>query len=775
MKNQKKLVDLVDILAIKAMELTPGELGLMGDFLAALDECLEATSDPVQKSVLDTVKAAGERMVLADLDDSEENLSKLTRSVVLFQTLFKEESTGRLSSRPEVQEITGIMNEFGIRLNAGSEETEAGSAAGSAHDAEDGPSYCKDGGEKDRQTAEDINDLSFLQDPDLLGDFIAEATEHLDSIEVNILRLEEDNRNREHINSIFRPFHTIKGVAGFLNLMSINRLAHHTENLLDGARNGKLEITEPVIDLILDVVDVLKSMIRNLGTVLERGPDAYEPLDICPLLEQIRAVQEGDTEPVPEVAATVGELLVEQGIATEKDIQDALEIQHKETPKEKLGEILVKQKKAPAKDVAKVLRQQKNRKRKLDVAIKVDLTKLDNMVDLVGELVIVQSLVQQNPYVLSLTDQKLQRDIAQLSRITSALQMNAMSLRMVPISQTFHKMNRLVRDVAKKSGKQVKLKMSGEDTEIDRNMVEAIYDPLVHMIRNAVDHGIELPEDRKKSGKEVTGSIRLRAFQKGGSIIIEIEDDGKGLNREKILEKARSRELIREEDIAAMTDNQIDNLIFLPGFSTANRITDVSGRGVGMDVVRRAIEKLRGKVEIHSTPGKGSVFTMNLPLTLAIIDGIIVRIGPERYIIPTIAVKETLRPGKQDYHTIHGQGQMIKVRQELLPLVRLYELFGITPETTEPAEALMVIVENEGRQRCLMVDDLIGKQEVVIKNLGRYLASINGIAGGTILGDGQVGLIIDIAGIFESSEYSYRAPPPEGSLPDSQPVNAEHI
>jgi two-component system chemotaxis sensor kinase CheA len=383
--------------------------------------------------------------------------------------------------------------------------------------------------------------------------------------------------------------------------------------------------------------------------------------------------------------------------------------------------------------------------------VKVDTYKLDNLVDMIGELVIVQSLIKQNSYIISIDDQKLTRDFSQLSRITSDLQKAAMSMRMVPIRQTFQKMIRLVRDLCRKSGKEVELIMSGEETEIDRNMVEAIYDPLVHMIRNTVDHGIEPKEKRIEKGKPARGSVQLKAYHKGGNIVIEIEDDGQGLDRNRILKKALEKGLVKEND--ELSDHEIVNLIFESGFSTRDSVTDVSGRGVGMDVVKKTIEDLRGKIEIHSTPDRGCLFILKLPLTLAIIDGIIIKVADQRYILPTIAVQESLRPERTHYTTVAGKGEMIRIRDNLLPLVRLHEIFHLPSEEKDPWEALVVVAESEGKRKCLLVDELMDKQEVVIKSLGESFRKLKGISGGAIMGDGSVGLILDIPGIFDLSEH----------------------
>ena len=328
-----------------------------------------------------------------------------------------------------------------------------------------------------------------------------------------------------------------------------------------------------------------------------------------------------------------------------------------------------------------------------------------------------------------------------------------MSLRMVPIKNTFQKMLRLVRDLAKKAGKEVQLVMSGEDTEIDRNMVEEIYEPMVHMVRNSTDHGLELPKEREARNKPRKGTIYLSAYHKGGDIVIEIKDDGHGLDREKILKKARSSGLIREDE--ELTDGEINNLIFHPGFSTAEKVTEVSGRGVGMDVVKNKIGKLRGRVDIQSELGEGTTFFIRLPLTLAIIDGMIVKVAGDRYIIPTLAVMESFRPKRTEYHTVEGKGEMITVRDSLIPLIRLDQLlrsnrdYNSNGTDNHPWERLVVVVENQERRRCLLVDELLGREEIVIKSLGGGLKNVKGVAGGAIMGDGRVGLILDVAGIFD--------------------------
>jgi two-component system chemotaxis sensor kinase CheA len=322
-------------------------------------------------------------------------------------------------------------------------------------------------------------------------------------------------------------------------------------------------------------------------------------------------------------------------------------------------------------------------------------------------------------------------------------------MRLVPIGATFQKMNRIVRDLARKSGKEINLILEGQNAEIDRNMVEELYDPLVHMIRNSCDHGIKTPDERTEKGKPATGTILLKAEHTGGKIVITIKDDGDGLNRDAILKKAREKGLVQEDE---HPDNKIiDNMILMPGFSTAQKITDVSGRGVGMDVVKKTIEKLRGTVEIESKEGEGTTFTIKLPLTTAIIDGMLVQVGEQTYIIPTLSVRQVVRPETKEINKVIGKGETANIRGSLLPLKRLHDFFGVKNAIEDPHDAVLIVVEDNGREVALQADSLLGKQEVVIKNLGEKFKDLEGIAGGAILGNGRIALILDIHGIVREN------------------------
>ncbi len=477
---------------------------------------------------------------------------------------------------------------------------------------------------------------------------------------------------------------------------------------------------------------------------LRQGPPG-ENIDLSDMENRIEQVSRGLAETPPK---KIGEILVEDGIITEESLQSSLAAAQ-EPPPQKIGEVLIKEGKATPKQVSRALRKQADQVTDA-TTVRVDTRKLDDLIDMVGELVITQSMIQQDLANQAHLDRNLMRDISQSFRITSGLQRTSTSLRMIPIRQTFQRISRLIRDLAKNAGKVVAVESIGEDTEIDRNMVDEIYNPLVHLVRNAVDHGLESAEGRREAGKDEKGSIRLKASHRGGNIVIEISDDGRGLNKEKIIERARRLGAV--DSVEGWNDADIYRLIFLPGLSTAQAISDISGRGVGMDVVKQAVEKLRGKIEIESTPGKGTTFITRFPLTMAIIDGMIVKVGPERYILPTNAIRQTLRPARESYSRVAGRKEMIQVMGQLLPLVRLHDLFGIEAECRDPWEAIVLVVENDNRSKCLLVDNIIGKTEVVIKALGDGLKNVRGISGGAIMGDGQIGLILDPEGLFEISE-----------------------
>jgi two-component system chemotaxis sensor kinase CheA len=388
--------------------------------------------------------------------------------------------------------------------------------------------------------------------------------------------------------------------------------------------------------------------------------------------------------------------------------------------------------------------------------IRVDLSKLDSLINLVGELVIAETMVVRHPSMQDLEDESLERAIHQLERVSSDLQDVAMSVRMIPLATTFKKMTRLVYDLSRKSGKKIDLKLVGEDTEVDKTVIEHIGDPLVHIVRNAIDHGLESPEARREAGKPETGTVTIEARHEGGEVWIIISDDGRGLSREKILDKARSRGLVHGNG-NDLRDEEVFKLVFEPGFSTAEKVTDISGRGVGMDVVKKNIEKLNGRVGVRSRPGQGSDFTLHIPLTLAIIDGMLVRVGDTQYAIPLLSIRESFRPTLRQITRRPDGQETVRVREEILPVLRLHEIFGKQPDTEDLCEGILVIVEADGEPVCLFVDELTGQQQTVIKGLSSYMGRVNGISGCTISGAGDVSLILDVGSLIRKAKETAAA------------------
>ena len=571
--------------------------------------------------------------------------------------------------------------------------------------------------------AETELNLNVASDGDLLREFITESREHLDHIEQGVLVLEKEPANAEMLNTVFRAFHTFKGGAGFLNLIPINRLAHILESLLDLARQGRFNLTSPAIELILRGRDVLKQFLDEI----EAQVNGKIPV------ASIRISTAGLKAEVAEMIERVSSGKMSDAAAPLTEISPAAPA-------------------IPTPDAATPAAPSANGS--ASPMVRVDTNKLDGLLDLVGEMVIAQSLVAPDLSRLSNGDAQFSRNVAQLTRITRDLQRVSMSLRMVPVRGLFQKMARVARDISAKQNKKVNFLTSGEDTELDRGVVEELNDPLLHMIRNSMDHGIEPAEKRAAAGKPAAGSLQLRAYHQGGSIVVEIEDDGAGLNRDRILAKAVERGLAAPG--ANLTDEEIFHFIFAAGFSTAEKVTDLSGRGVGLDVVSRNIEKLRGSVDISSTPGKGTLFKIALPLTLAIIDGLVVGVGAERYIIPTLSARESFRPAAQMISRIQNRAEVVNVRGRLIPLLRLHEIFGIPARATDPTQGIVVVVQSGANVRCLLVDALLHKQEVVIKNLNEMMVHKNpAFAGATILGDGRVGLILDVNALAHQQQPAF--------------------
>jgi two-component system chemotaxis sensor kinase CheA len=592
---------------------------------------------------------------------------------------------------------------------------------------------------------DDLTPLAFGPQPgteENLADFLCEAQDHIAHSEEALLALDQDRGDLELINTVFRAFHTIKGVSGFMGLKPIVSLAHSAEQLLDGARSGTLTLGQHELDLVLASCD----MMTKLLDVLEgsTGPTAGDFRALVRRLDAAAQPGGGSAAPEPRQAkaspaATVA--TASPSASSDEPSPEGLE------PSVPAGEP------ASAGGQAGVAKP-----RKADQTVKVNTTRMDNLVTMVGELVIAQQMVVQDiSGIIEVAGdaQRVQRTLGHMGKMIRDLQEVSMSLRMVNLKSTFQKMTRLVRDVSQKAGKQIEVVTEGEDVELDRNVVEAITDPLVHMIRNSCDHGVEGVEERKAAGKSPVGQVTMRAYHSGGSIVIEIADDGRGLRREKLLAKAKAKGLIPADfDEDSMPDSEVFALIFRPGFSTAEKVTDISGRGVGMDVVRRNIEALRGKIEIRSTPGEGSTFLMQLPLTMAIIDGMVVRVGQQRYVLPTLSIQQSFRPQPEDLKSVLNVGEMVRVRESMLPIYRLSRVLDLREGAQKIEDALLIVMEAHGTRFCVMVDEIIGQQQVVIKTLTQTGQKVRGVSGGAILGDGRVALILDVAQVAEIARDS---------------------
>ncbi|MFT5368509.1 MAG: two-component system chemotaxis sensor kinase CheA [Candidatus Latescibacterota bacterium] len=690
-------------IALGAVTMGIDDMSGLGRVHTQLETLAPEYSDrPLAAQLTRALAVVIEKVILCECDDVDDPLALICDGVTVLQQMDQEAKRGTPERFTNDALIAQVMEVAEIDL--------------------DGLDGLDEGGEGDLLPNENVQNEPVGPidvDQDIFFDFASEAEEHLETAEAKLLELESHSEDKEVINAVFRSFHTIKGASSFLGLEDVTRVAHSVEDVLDSVRKGSLTLTPSILDVALESLDLLGKLIKKTKEALENGQPVY-------------------AEDVTGFVAKVERAAAGESVA---DVEDV--VPQKSADPSSNGNALP----PVAAPLENVEPQQERRSQSREQSyVRVGTEKLDQLVNLVGELVIAQTQVSQNPAVVTTTNQKLTKDISQLMKISTDIQEISMSMRMVPIRSTFERMARIVRDLARKCGKQVRFEVSGEDTELDKNVVEELVDPLTHMVRNAVDHGIEPEDDRETMGKPNEGSVHLNAYHKGGNIVIELRDDGKGLDRDKILKKAIERGLVQPD--AQMSDEEVFLLVFLPGFSTAEQVSDISGRGVGMDVVRRNIEGLRGRVEVTSELGKGSTFTIRLPLTLAIIDGMVIGVGQERYILPMTAIVRSLRPEKEDLFYVMGKGEMIRVQDEVLPVVRLYKRFGVRPTCDDIWESLVVIVEAEGRRCGVMVDELLGMQQVVIKGLLDHLREEPCLSGCAILGDGRVGLILDPNGLI---------------------------
>ncbi|MBL0955344.1 MAG: chemotaxis protein CheA [Leptospira sp.] len=621
-------------------------------------------------------------------------------------------------------------------------------------------------------------------------EYLLEAKESLESIESGLLNFEKTTLDgslvdREILDTLFRHFHTIKGSSGFFGLSGIVKIAHAAENLLDYLRNKPESQDEETLEILLTALDILNELViheedsptggglysEEQNQFLQRSNDKLlelknSGLDLSPTNE---------TEPNKEefgIFQDTNKTFPEKeefGIFTTEvkhSVSDEFGLFQNDTndsQNEEFGLFEPKQSETNAEyglfvtnqtdsklnnlpsNISKPKPEEKKSNQKKD--IRIDTDKLDSLLDIVGEIVINEPMVTEHPDLKKLKLENFQKSALQLKKLIRSLQEITLSLRMVPISGVFSRMERLVRDTAKKTGKQVELIISGEDTEIDKSIIEEMYDPLVHIIRNAIDHGLETPEERKEAGKQTKGSIHLTAVQSGKEVWIEVKDDGKGLQRDKIIRKAISLGLISHLEAENLKDEEVWDFLFHPGFSTAKEVTDLSGRGVGLDVVRKNVSTLKGFVDVSSNFGQGTVFLIRVPLTLAIIEGLVVRKSETYFILPSIDVKESLYIKEEPIHELYRNNHSILYRENQISIVDIDLLFGKESELNDQHsihEKYMIVTESHEKQMGIVFDEILGNQSIVIKPISPLFKNINGLAGCTILGNGHAGLILDV-------------------------------
>ena len=589
-----------------------------------------------------------------------------------------------------------------------------------------------------------------MSESDIVKDFLIESHENLDRLDRELVELEKNPANKGALASIFRTIHTIKGTCGFLGFNKLEKLTHVGENLLSRLRDGALTLTPEITTALLDTVDAVRQMLEHIERDGSEGERNDGPLiDTLTTLQQVPATQASE-----QTGPSIGEILMERAGVSQEVILQAAEKQKKGDPRH-LGEILVEQKAVRPSDVVEALRIQQSSRASggvLDSSVRVDVHLLDKLMNLVGELVLARNQVLQ--YGKKIKDRNFMAASQRLNLITTELQEGVMKTRMQPIGNIWGQFPRTVRDVALACGKQVVIEMEGKETELDKTIIEAIKDPLTHLVRNSVDHGIESPEARARAGKDATGRVMLRASHEGGQVHIEICDDGAGLDSERIRQKALGKGLVSAEQAIRMTDRDIVNLIFMPGFSTAEKVSKVSGRGVGMDVVRTNIEKIGGTVDVQSRPGLGTTVHMRIPLTLAIIPALIVTGGSERYAIPQVCLLELVHLEAEQaasrIERVHG-ALVHRLRGRLLPLVFLEQALGAEQSRAADRKGAVniVVLQANDQQFGLVVDEIKDTEEIVVKPLGRQLKGVSAFAGATIMGDGKVALILDPVGLAQ--------------------------
>lgn len=588
-------------------------------------------------------------------------------------------------------------------------------------------------------------------DPEFLNDFILEARDHLEEIEMKLLNLETEPDNEEIVHGLFRNFHTIKGLAGFVDQYLIQEIAHKTESLLDDCRNGIIGIDKIIIDIILGSTDIIKELCNDIG--LSEDKDFMNKVE-----KQLELLEEGvfsdsrqtksdsyQQERQPD-EKLIGEILVGDKKISPLDVDNILEKQQHDYLNLKFGEIALKEKKIEARDLLEAIRKQKTSPGTVikENYIRISVDKIDNLVNMMGELIICQSQVEQETTNRFGTNDSFVTNLSNMSRIMKEMQYLTMSLRMVSLNSIFQKLTRIARDTIEDLEKDVFFSTTGEETEIDRNVAERILEPLVHIVKNAISHGIEDRETRNERNKNPQGKVEITAYSKRGSVYIEVTDDGGGINLDKVLKKALDKQFINPS--RKYSDEEILDFIFLPGFSTSGEINQISGRGVGMDVVKTEVSRIGGRVEIDNRPGEGCSFILKIPINLAVINGTIIELSGSHYIIPTLNIRQIFKPEDEQWVYIKGRKEMVRVREKIYSLLKINKIFELEKEIDYE---LVILLEMDNIVQALPVQNIIARREIVVKPLGEEFAELNFVSGVSILGDGRVSLILDIEQLFK--------------------------
>lgn len=579
--------------------------------------------------------------------------------------------------------------------------------------------------------------------------FFEESQEHIDTMERLLMSMSVNNPDPEDLNSIFRAAHSIKGASGIFGFDALGQITHIMENLLDQVRKGQRAVSNDLVDQFLGVIDCLRQVLDSYRNQQDIDWPAVERT--TKLLEALLGAAAADAA----AEEDDGFGFFDEPVAVQAEEDDGFGFFEEpaaiQPQPEEQGWGLFETNQAEAGTPGKSATSAKDDNPAKKPAsgesstIRVDIEKVDSLINLVGELVITQSMLKVLGDDLGGSNSRMGTVLAELERHTREIQQSVMSIRMMPVSFVFNRFPRVVRDLARKLEKEVDLVLEGEHTELDKGLIEKLVDPLTHLVRNSIDHGIERPDVRRDRGKPEKGTITISAAQRGGTIQICIDDDGAGLNRERIMNKARENGLNVSDE---MNDADVWDLIFQPGFSTAEVVTDVSGRGVGMDVVRRNIQQLGGRVNIASRALRGSTITITLPLTLAIVDGMGVMVGDQTFIIPLVSIIESMRPYPENIEQLAGSA-LLHVRDQFWPVLPLYQVMDAEPRHTSPSEGIVVLIETSKRRYGLLVDELVGQQQVVIKSLEQHYKRVPGAAGATIMGDGSVALILDVESLAD--------------------------